>query len=103
MITLQITGLRTTEVQMAELLIRASMNDHLVVSDLLAPAAASGLARRRPPIDQLVADAHVAEARPMLSEVAQSAGVPYLVDPNTPFLQTEVADDDRWAELPFAV
>jgi hypothetical protein len=87
---------------MAELLIRASMMDHLVVSDLLAPATGPRLARRRPPIDQLVADAHVAEARPILSEVAQGAGVPFLVDPNTPFLQTGVADDDRWAQLPFA-
>jgi hypothetical protein len=87
---------------MAELLIRAAMNDHLVVSDLLAPATGPRLVRPRPPIDQLVADAHVAEARPILSDAAQGAGVPFLVDPNTPFLQTRVADDDRWAQLPFA-
>ena len=87
---------------MTELLIRAAMNDHLVVGDLLAPATGPRLARRRPPIDQLVADAHVAEARPTLSDAAQAAGVPYLVDPNTPFLQTGVAEDDKWAQLPFA-
>lgn len=87
---------------MAELLIRAAMSDHLVVGDLLAPATGPRLARRRPPIDHLVADAHVAEARPTLSDVAQGAGVPYLVDPDTPFLQTGVAADDRWAQLSFA-
>jgi hypothetical protein len=37
-----------------------------------------------------------------LCELAQSAGVPYLVDPNTPFLQSEVAEDDKWARLPYA-
>lgn len=89
------------EVPMAELLIRAAMNDHLVVGDLLAPATGPRLVSRRPPIDQLVADAHVAEARPSLADVAQAAGVPYLVDPDTPFLQTGVAADDRWAQLPF--
>lgn len=87
---------------MAELLIRASMIDHLVVSDLLAPATGPRLATRRPPISQLVADAHVAAARPTLSDFAQGAGVPYVIDPNTYFLQTGVADDDRWAHLPFS-
>ena len=87
---------------MAELLIRAAMNDHIVVSDLLAPATGPRLAWHRPPIDQLVVDAHVAEARPTLSDAAQGAGVPFLVDPNTPFFQTGVAEDDRWAQLPFA-
>jgi len=93
---------RRTEVPMAELLIRAAMNDHLVVSDLLAPSTGPRLVTRRPPIDQLVADAHVAEARPNLADFARGAGVPYLVDPDTPFLQTGVAAGDRWAELPFA-
>ena len=53
------------------------------------------------PIDQLVADAHVAEAKPMLAELAQSAGVPFLVDPLTPHLQSGVAPEDRWGRLPF--
>lgn len=88
---------------MAELLIRAAMNDHLVVGDLLAPVSTPRLVTsRRPPITRLVADAHVAEARPILSDHAQGAGVPYLVDPGTPFLQTAVAPDDRWAQLPYA-
>jgi hypothetical protein len=87
----------------AQLLIRASMSDHLVVADLLAPAAGLQLHGNRPLIAQLVADAHVAEARPSLSQAAQAAGIPYLVDPTTPLLQSTVAPDDRWAKLPFAV
>jgi hypothetical protein len=87
---------------MAELLIRASMKDHLVVNDFLALASGPRLFHSRPLIDQLVADAHVAVARPTLSEAAQAAGVPYLIDPNTPLLQAQVAEDDRWAKLPFA-
>jgi len=86
---------------MAELLIRAAMNDHLVVSDLLAAENRPRLTARRPPIAQLVADAHVAEARPQLAELAQGAGVPYLVDPNTPLLQSEVDPNDRWVQLSF--
>jgi hypothetical protein len=87
---------------MSELLIRASMSDHLVVSDLLKPATVPQVGRRRTPIDMLVADAHVAAARPSLSDAAQGAGVPFLVDPNTPLLQSLVAEDDKWAKLPFA-
>jgi hypothetical protein len=89
------------EAKMAELLIRAAMNDHLVVSDLLAAGSTPRLAIRRPPIAQLVTDAHVAEARPQLAELAHGAGIPFLVDPNTPFLQSEVDPDDRWVQLPF--
>src|SRR5665213_387934 len=87
---------------MAELMIRAAMNDHLVVSDLLTPTTAASLGQRRPSIDRLVADAHVAEARPALADFAQGAGIPYLIDPNTPLLQTQVAVGDKWAQLPFA-
>ncbi len=87
---------------MADLLIRAGWGDHLVVSDLLAGGSGIRLAtERRAPFTQLVADAHVAEAWPVLSELAESAGVPYLVDPTTPFVQTGVAKDDRWAQLPY--
>src|SRR5665213_1752462 len=88
---------------MAELLIRAAFNDHLVVGDLLAPSTGVRLTPLRPTVNQLVADAHVAQARPILCELAQSAGVPYIIDPNTPFLQSEVATDDKWARLPFAI
>ena len=85
---------------MADLLIRAAMNDHNVVNDLLAPGAGPRLARK-PLIGQLVADAHVADARPVLAEMARAAGVPFLVDPDTTLLQSEVGRDDKWARLPF--
>jgi hypothetical protein len=87
---------------MADLTIRAAMNDHLVVENLLVPSSVPRLHGARAPIDRLVADAHVARARPMLAELASGAGVPYLVDPETPFLQVEVAGDDPWAKLPYA-
>jgi hypothetical protein len=87
---------------MAELLVRASWGDHKVVSDLLAGASAIRLVQAQAmPIDQLVADAHVAEAKPILAELAQSAGIPYIVDPNTPHIQSGVAREDRWGRLPF--
>jgi hypothetical protein len=87
---------------MAELLIRAAMNDHVVIGDLLAPGAGPRLASRRPLVSELVADAHVAEARPVLAQHARAAGIPYVVDPDTTFLQSEVDPEDRWAQLPFA-
>lgn len=90
------------EVVMASLLIRAAMNDHMVVGDLLAPGGGPRLASGHPPISQLVADAHVAAARPVLADHAQAAGIPYLVDPGTPLLQASVDPEDRWAKLPFA-
>lgn len=86
---------------MSELLIRAAMNDHLVVGDLLAPRPGPRVTKRRQAIGQLVADAHVAAARPVLAEVAREAGVPYLIDPDTVLLQSEVTPDDKWAALPF--
>jgi hypothetical protein len=87
---------------MAELLVRASWGDHKVVSDLLAGAGAIRLVGAQAmPIAQLVADAHVAEAKPVLAELAQSAGIPYLVDPITPHVQSGVTPEDRWGRLPF--
>lgn len=87
---------------MADLTIRAAMKDHLVVENLLVPSSVPRLHGVRPPIDRLVADAHVARARPTLAESSRGAGVPYLVDPETTFLQVEVARDDPWAKLPYA-
>jgi hypothetical protein len=88
---------------MAALLVRAAMNDHVVVGDVLAPGAGPRLASRRPPISQLVADAHVAAARPALAEYARAAGIPYVVDPDTALLQSSVDPEDRWVKLPFAM
>jgi hypothetical protein len=87
---------------MAELLIRAGMNDHVVVNDLLAPMTGPRLLGRGWPLSRLVASAQLAQARPSLAQAAQGAGIPYLVDPETPFMQSGVAENDRWAQLRFA-
>jgi hypothetical protein len=87
---------------MSELAIRAAMNDHLVLGDLLTPRPGPRLASR-PVASQLVADAHVASARPVLAELARDAGIPYVVDPDTVLLQSDVAVGDRWVQLPYGV
>lgn len=87
---------------MAQLLIRPSLNDHEVVADLIAPPV-SVLRRTRPPIGQLVVDAHIAVQRPRLAESANEAGIPLLVDPMTTLLQSDVDPKNSWAKLPFAI
>ena len=87
---------------MSELLIRPGANDHEVIKDLLAPGAGAVLLpRTRTLIDRLVLDAQVAKARPELAEAARDAGVPVLVDPLTIYLQGELREADKWAQLPF--
>jgi hypothetical protein len=80
---------------MAELLIRAGHDDHVVICDLLAPGGAVAL---RPPMDRLVADAQTAARLPSLAESAHLAGVPYLVDPLTPLLQGPTDPNDAWVK-----
>lgn len=87
---------------MAQLLIRPSLNDHQVIADLLAPPPMPTIRRSRPPIAQLVADAHIAAQRPTLAESANDAGIPFLVDPTTVLLQSDVDPTSSWAKLPFA-
>lgn len=87
---------------MTELIVRAQLNDHRVIEDLLAPNTGLRLFAERPIINRLVADSYVAEDRPGLGKAAQAAGVPFLVDPNTALLRTPVAPDDRWCRLPYA-
>lgn len=85
-----------------DLLIRAGRQDHTVVEQLLTPPT-TGLARvGSKPISALVADAHVAEERSKLGDIAAHAGCPYLIDPVTPLLQSNVAPANKWALLPFA-
>jgi hypothetical protein len=87
---------------MAEILVRASWSDHKVVSDLLAGANTIRLVGAQAmPIDQLVADAHVAQGKPVLAELAESAGIPYIVDPITPHIQSGSAPEDPWGQLSF--
>src|SRR5437016_618435 len=87
---------------MAQLLIRPSLNDHQVIADLLAPPPMPTIRRSRPPIAQLVVDAHIAAQRPTLAESANDAGIPFLVDPTTVLLQSDVDPTSSWAKLPFA-
>ena len=87
---------------MAQLLIRPALNDHQVIADLLAPPPMPTIRRARPPIAQLVSDAHIAVQRPTLAESANEAGIPFLVDPTTMLLQSDVDPTSSWAKLPFA-
>lgn len=87
---------------MSQLLIRPSVNDHVVIGDLLAPSPVPTIRRLRPPISQLVVDAHVAVQRPAFARSASEAGIPLLIDPLTPLLQCEVDPAERWVSLPFA-
>ncbi len=80
---------------MAELLIRAGHDDHLVIGDLLAPGGAVAL---RPPMDRLVSDAQTAARVPSLAESAHLSGVPYLIDPLTPLLQGATDPNDAWVK-----
>jgi len=87
----------------AELLIRPGINDHPVIEELLAPDSTTmllpGDARR--PIDRLIADAHIAQRRPQLRLAAESAGIPYLIDPLTHFWQTDLRESDKLTALPY--
>jgi hypothetical protein len=84
-----------------DLLIRATRNDHTIVDHFLTPTSAAFTSTRQP-IGTVVADAQVAVARPQLHKITGDAGVPYVIDPLTPLLQSEQAPIDPWARLPFA-
>src|SRR5581483_996987 len=88
----------------SELLIRPGMNDHDVVSELLAPGSATVLVpgSRQVPIDRLIVDAHVASKRDQFAIAAASAGIPFLIDPLTHFWQTELRSADALAALPYS-
>ncbi len=85
-----------------DLLVRAGNNDHTVIERFLAPPAAGIFPRRKQPIGVVVADGQTAALRPQLTRITRDAGIPYIVDPLTPLLQSEQAPDDAWAQLPFA-
>lgn len=87
---------------MSQLVVRPMFNDHIVIADLLARPS-QPVRALRPPIGQLVVDAHVAERRPQFAAAASEAGIPLVVDPLTPLLQSEVDPDDSWMRLPYAV
>lgn len=86
-----------------DLLIRAGREDHRVIEELCAPAAAGLWSPRSLPLTGLVTDAQTAVERPRLRAIAESAGLPFLVDPITTLLQDRQASDHAWAQLPFAI
>jgi hypothetical protein len=80
---------------MAELLIRAGAQDAALVQTVLG-----GPSHHRP--HRVIVDAHVASAAPSISLSAKAAGVPFLVDPQTFYLQDAQHPADPWAQLSFA-
>jgi hypothetical protein len=84
---------------MAELVIRVSGQDAALI-DRLYGCRGIPAAPRRP--DRLVVDAHVAATHPEIANTARRAGVPFLVDPLTHYLQDVQHAADPWATLPFA-
>lgn len=86
-----------------QLIVRPGNNDREVIEELLAPDSTTILlpGDRRGAIDVLVADAHIARRLPQLAVAAESAGIPFLVDPLTHFWQTDLREDDRLASLPY--
>jgi hypothetical protein len=85
---------------MAELLVRASTQDAKLLRRVYGfdgqPAAPA-----RP--HRIVVDAHVPSAKngPDICATARRAGVPYLIDPQTFYLQAAQHPEDSWANLPF--
>ncbi|MEX2291796.1 MAG: hypothetical protein WD794_15905 [Mycobacteriales bacterium] len=80
---------------MAELLIRAGARDAALVQAVLG-----GPPHHRP--HRVVVDAHVASAAPSISVSAKETGVPFLIDPQTFYLQDVQHPADPWAQLTFA-
>lgn len=80
---------------MAELLVRAGAQDAALMHRVL-----TAMPQFRP--HRVIVDAHVAGAAPDIGLSARTAGVPFLVDPQTYFLQDAQHPADAWAQLPFA-
>ncbi len=81
---------------MADLVIRAGGDDVALMERVLAAAL-----ERRP--HSVVVDAHTAWRTGRVAAAARRAGIPFLVDPQTHFLQDFQHAADSWAQLPFAV
>lgn len=84
---------------MAELVIRVSGLDAALIDRVYGSRGAPA-APRRP--SHLVVDAHVAVGHPEIAATARRAGVPFLVDPLTHYLQDVQHAVDPWARLSFA-
>ena len=84
---------------MAELVIRVSGQDAALIDRVYGTYGVPA-AQRRP--NRLVVDAHVAVGHPEIAATARRAGVPFLVDPLTHYLQDVQHAADLWARLSFA-
>src|ERR1700730_10079437 len=85
----------------SELIIRPGASDQQVIAELLAPGPGSTLPMWGPPISRIVLDAHLVSRLPLVADAAAVAGIPYVIDPDTHFLQTDLRPSDAWAILPF--
>jgi hypothetical protein len=85
----------------AELTVRLGANDELFVRQLFGLAPGSRPAPHLPV--RLVVDAHVPlSSGAMLCSIARDAGVPFLIDPETHYLQDTQHADAPWCKVPFA-
>jgi hypothetical protein len=78
----------------ADLVIRAGGDDITLMERVLAAAPSC-----RP--NRVVVDAHAARGTDRIAAAARRAGIPFLVDPQTHFLQDFQHATDSWAQLPF--
>lgn len=84
---------------MAELVIRVSGQDAALI-DRVYGSRRTPAASRCP--NRLVVDAHLASTHPEIADTARRAGVPFLVDPLTHYLQDVQHAANPWAALSFA-
>jgi hypothetical protein len=78
----------------ADLIVRAGGDDIALMERLLGGPLAS-----RP--DRVVVDAHAAPSIGRVAAAARRAGLPFLIDPQTHFLQDFQHPTDPWGQLPF--
>lgn len=83
---------------MAELLIRALSVDAALMRRVYG---LDGYSRAVATPSRIVVDAHTPLSEPELGGIARRAGVPFLIDPQTYFLQDLQHPGDKWANLPF--
>lgn len=86
---------------MAEMVLRARHNDHVVLTELLTDPSAlpPRLARL---IRRVVVDATAVVNQPAFAAAARDSGTQLLIDPQTHFMTTPQAPGDSWARLPYA-
>jgi hypothetical protein len=90
---------RAGSARRAELSLRVGAQDEAFLRNLFGLTPDS---RRAPWLpDRLVVDAHVPLSAPGLAGIARAAGRPYLIDPETYFLQDSQHPSVPWGRVPF--